>query len=91
MNLYSCVVRTMKKSDLLALHHEEIVLKLQTICKEMEDLMDDPLFVDNIHGDQELALDQMLELVDGIKARFQPEVPRPELPYGYEQQQYDVD
>ena len=39
----------------------------------LEDLMDDPIFLDTIHGDQELALDQALELIDGIKYNFEPE------------------
>jgi hypothetical protein len=40
--------------------------------------MDDPIFLDTIHGEQELALDQSLELIDGIKYSFVPEYLLPE-------------
>jgi hypothetical protein len=36
-------------------------------------LMDDPIFLDTIHGEQELALDQALEMIDNIKYNFEPE------------------
>jgi hypothetical protein len=39
--------------------------------------MDDPIFLDTIHGDQELALDQALELIDNIKYSFEPEYTLP--------------
>ena len=81
----------MKKSDALASHHETIVTKLQELYLEIKDLMEDPLFIDNIHGEQELSLDQTLELLIGIMAEFQPAPPKPELPYGYELQQFDAD
>ncbi len=35
--------------------------------------MDDPIFLDTIHGEQELALDQALEMIDNIKYNFEPE------------------
>ena len=56
----------MKKSDALASHHETVVSKLQGMILEIKDLMEDPLFVDNIHGEQELSLDQTLELLTGL-------------------------
>ena len=91
MNLHTVVIKAMKKSDALASHHETIVTKLQGLYLEIKDLMEDPLFIDNIHGEQELSLDQTLELLIGIMSEFQPAPPKPELPYGYELQQYDAD
>ena len=35
--------------------------------------MDDAVFLDTIHGEQELQLDQTLELIDNIKYNFEPE------------------
>ena len=52
---------------------QAIVETLETAYRCLEDLMDDPIFLDTIHGDQELALDQALELIDGIKYNFEPE------------------
>jgi len=40
--------------------------------------MEDPLFIDGIHGEQELSLDQALELIKGIKDQFKPLNPEPE-------------
>lgn len=91
MNLHTFVIREMRKSDAVAAHHESIVTKLQMIYHEINDMIEDPLFIDNIHGEQELSLDQTLELLTGIISQFQPDPPKAELPYGYELQQYDAD
>ena len=91
LNLHTVVIKAMKKSDALASHHESVVTKLQGMILEIKDLMEDPLFIDNIHGEHELSLDQTLELLINIMAEFQPAPPKPELPYGYELQQYDAD
>ena len=80
----------MKKSDALATHHEAIVTKLQELYFEIKDLMEDPLFIDNIHGEQELSLDQTLELLIGIMCEFQPAPPKPELPLGHEFESFDA-
>lgn len=56
-----------------------IVETLETAYRCLEDLMDDPIFLDGIHGEQELALDQTLELIDNIKYGFEPEFILPHL------------
>jgi hypothetical protein len=52
---------------------QSIIQTLETAYRCLEDLMDDPIFLDTIHGEQELALDQALELIDNIKYSFEPE------------------
>lgn len=90
LNLHTVVIKAMKKTDALASHHETVVTKLQGMIVEIKDLMEDPLFVDNIHGEQELSLDQTLELLTGIMAEFQPAPPKPELPLGHEFESFDA-
>ena len=90
MNLHTVVIKAMKKSDALASHHETIVTKLQELYLAIKDLMEDPLFIDNIHGEQELSLDQTLELLIGIMSEFQPAPPKPELPLGHEFESFDA-
>lgn len=39
----------------------------------IEDLIEDPIFMDGIHGEQELSLDLTLELLETIASQFDPE------------------
>ena len=65
MNLHTYAIRTMKEDGcLVEKRFQAIVETLETAYRCLEDLMDDPIFLDTIHGDQELALDQALELID---------------------------
>ena len=41
--------------------------------------MEDPLFIDNIHGEQELSLDQSVELLNNIRVQFLPAPSVPEF------------
>ena len=63
----------MKEDPSLAKRYKSIVETLETAYRCLEDLMDDAVFLDTIHGEQELQLDQTLELIDNIKYNFEPE------------------
>jgi hypothetical protein len=62
----------MVKTESLDKRYEVIVDKLNLILNTLEDLIEDPIFLDTIHGEQELALDLTLELIDQISSQFQP-------------------
>lgn len=72
-NLYTYMVKTMKKSPSAAAHYKGILKKVDEVLKTIEDLQEDPLFIDKIHGEQELSLDQSLELFSGIRVHFAPD------------------
>ena len=73
MNLHTYAIRSMKEDPSLAKRYKSIVETLETAYRCLEDLMDDAVFLDTIHGEQELQLDQALELIDNIKYNFEPE------------------
>ena len=62
----------MIKTESLDKRYEVIVDKLNLILNTLEDLIENPIFLDTIHGEQELALDITLELIDQITSQFQP-------------------
>ena len=49
-----------------------------------------PLFITNIHGEQELNLDQAIELFKGIKVQFEPEPQVKENSPEYEAASFDI-
>jgi len=51
----------------------EFVEKLSNIHYEITNLLEDPLFIDSIHGEQEAGLDLTLELIDNIVQRIAPQ------------------
>ena len=71
-NLHTYAVRSMVKTESLDKRYEVIVDKLNLILNTLEDLIENPIFLDTIHGEQELALDLTLELIDQITSQFQP-------------------
>jgi|TARA_A100001201_G_scaffold133618_1_gene120827 hypothetical protein len=77
MNLYTFAIAKMKEDCTVEKRFQSIIQTLDTAYRCLEDLMDDPIFLDTIHGDQELALDQALELIDNIKYSFEPEYTLP--------------
>jgi|TARA_B100000085_G_scaffold254735_1_gene254110 hypothetical protein len=77
MNLHTFAIAKMKEDCTVEKRFQSIIQTLDTAYRCLEDLMDDPIFLDTIHGDQELALDQALELIDNIKYNFEPEYTLP--------------
>ena len=60
------MVKTLKKETKID-HHAEIVTKVDSILQTIEGLMENPLFIDGIHGEQELSLDLAVDLFTNIK------------------------
>ena len=89
-NLYTFMLTDMKKKISLPDHYKEIIKKLDTVLKTIEDLLEDPLFIANIHGEQELNLDQSIELFKGIKVQFEPEPQVKENSPEYEAASFDI-
>tara|TARA_X000000950_G_scaffold204575_1_gene246228 strand:- start:6665 stop:6916 length:252 start_codon:yes stop_codon:yes gene_type:complete len=67
-----------------------ILRKIDSVLKNIDDLREDPLFIDNIHGEQELSLDQTIELLCGIRTHFVTDKKDKELPIGFESSSFDV-
>ena len=77
-NLYTYMISAMKQNRDMVKHHKSVVTTLDSILKDIEMLLEDPLFIDGIHGEQELNLDQSLELLRAIRDQFKPLNPEPE-------------
>lgn len=74
MNLYTLAVQHMKMRQSPADQKQhEFVEKLFSIHREIQNLLEDPLFIDSIHGEQEAGLDLSLELIDNIIERIRPQ------------------
>ena len=71
-------------------HHTNVLRKIDTVLKHIDDLREDPLFINNIHGEQELNLDQTIELLVGIRDHFVTDQKEKELPIGFESSSFDV-
>lgn len=71
-------------------HHQAVVKKLVSIINNVEILQEDPIFIDGIHGEQELSLDQTLELLKAIKEQFIPLKEEPEFRPEFESAVSDV-
>ena len=73
------MIKTMQQSKNKVKSHQEVVKKLVSIINNVEILQEDPIFIDGIHGEQELSLDQALELLKAIKEQFIPLKAEPEF------------
>ena len=89
-NLQSYVFNTMKKNTDIKKRHQAIVKDLISITNSLEKLQEDPIFIDGIHGEQELSLDQALELLKAIKEQFIPLKAEPEFRPEFESAVSDV-
>ena len=88
MNIHTYMLSTLEKSK--AKHYEEIVNTVDSMLRDIDELMEDPLFINNIHGEQELSLDQTIELLSNIRVQFLPDPKAPEFPLGHEAASIDV-
>jgi len=80
----------MKTKVSLPTHYKGIVKKIDSMLISIDDLREDPLFIDNIHGEQELSLDQTIELLNGIRVQFEPEPKAPEFSAAHIAGSYDA-
>jgi|TARA_E500000305_G_C3916110_1_gene185765 hypothetical protein len=88
MNIHTYMLSTLEKSK--AKHYEEIVNTVDSMLRDIDELMEDPLFIDNIHGEQELSLDQAVELFNNIRVQFLPAPNIPEFSPAHESGSIDV-
>jgi len=84
------MISSLKKDTEKDNHYGKIVLTLESMLRDISDLMEDPLFVDNIHGEQELSLDQTVELLSGIRSNFLPLNVKTEISPAHESGMIDV-
>ena len=90
MNLHTFMIMKLKEKTDIKKHHSNILRKIDSVLKHIDDLREDPLFIEQIHGEQELSLDQTIELLIGIKTKFVTEKKDMELPIGFESSSFDV-
>ena len=84
------MITTMQQSKDKVKSHQAVVKKLVSIINNVEILQEDPIFIDGIHGEQELSLDQYLELLKAIKEQFIPLKAEPEFRPEFESAVSDV-
>ncbi len=90
MNLHTIFVMKLKEKTDLKKHHSTVLKKLDGLLKTIDGLREDPIFIDTIHGEQELSLDQTIELFNGIRSHFiTPNSPEAKAP-GFETNSFDV-
>ena len=90
MNLHTFMIMKLKEKTDIKKHHANILKKIDYVLKHIDDLREDPLFIEKIHGEQELSLDQTIELLVGIRTHFITEKRDVELPIGFESSSFDV-
>jgi len=90
MNLHTAMIMKLKEKTDIKKQNAVILRKIDSILKNIDDLREDPLFIDNIHGEQELNLDQTIELLTGIRTHFITDQKDKELPIGFESSSFDV-
>ena len=90
MNIHTYFVMKLKEKTDLKKHHASILKKLDGVLSTVDGLREDPLFIDTIHGEQELSLDQTIELLVGIRDHFVTDQKEKELPIGFESSSFDV-
>ena len=90
MNLHTIFVMKLKEKTDLKKHHATVLKKLDGLLKTIDGLREDPIFIDTIHGEQELSLDQTIELLVGIRTHFITDKKEAELPIGFESSSFDV-
>jgi hypothetical protein len=91
VNLYTHIVKTMASDLAFESRFERIYQALTAVYDTLDDLMEDPLFIDGIHGEEELGLDQAMELLDSIMRHFEPATPAVKVDPAFERESYDAD
>ena len=84
------MITAMQSNTNMKKHYKLVVQNLENILKNIDTLREDPLFIDNIHGEQELGLDQAIEMLTAIKNQFIPLNVTPELAPAHESGEIDI-
>ena len=90
MNFHTYTIMKLKEKTDIKKHQSNILKKVDIVLKHIDDLREDPLFIDKIHGEQELSLDQTIELFNGIRSHFVPADLQRNLEPGFETNSFDV-
>ena len=90
MNIHTFFVMKLKEKTDIKKHYASVLKKLDGVLKTIDGLREDPIFIDTIHGEQELSLDQTIELLVGIRTHFITDKKEVELPIGFESSSFDV-
>lgn len=56
--------------DSLQNEFESIKQRLEAITFQLDELLENPIFINTIHGEQEMQLELTLELLDSITIKF---------------------
>ena len=88
MNVHSYMLSILEPTK--ESHYEKIVETVDSMLRDIDELMEDPLFINNIHGEQELSLDQTIELLSNIRVQFLPDVKAPAFSPAHESGSIDV-
>ncbi len=88
MNIHSYMLSTLEPTK--DSHYVKIVETVDSILRDIDELMEDPLFINNIHGEQELSLDQAIELLSNIRVQFLPDPKVPVFSPAHESGSIDV-
>jgi hypothetical protein len=91
MNLHSFAIQTMKETDPASKHYKAIATELAKIIEGLDDLLENPIFIDNIDGEQEINLDRALELLFQMRERFVPDAPAPDFDPAFESESFDAE
>lgn len=81
----------MRTSDPTNLKYPAIAQTLQGVITTLAELIEDPIFLDNIHGEEEMNLDRMLELLDSILVHFTPVQEQPAFNPSFDAESFDAD
>jgi hypothetical protein len=90
MNLYTHAIRTMSK-DAVDKKTKAIFKSLSDVISVIDDLLEEPIFLDTIDGEQELALDWTLEMLVKIQSKFEPLSPKISEYLTFVDDSYDAD
>jgi len=88
MNVHSYMLSILEPTK--ESHYEKIVETVDSMLRDIDELMEDPLFINNIHGEQELSLDQTIELLSNIRVQFLPDIKAPAFSPAHESGSIDV-
>jgi hypothetical protein len=58
--------------DNLQTQFKSIKQQLEAITYQLDELLENPIFINTIHGEQEMQLELTLELLDSIITKFTP-------------------
>ena len=90
MNIHTFFVMKLKEKTEIKKHYASVLKKLDGVLKTIDGLREDSIFIDTIHGEQELSLDQTIELFNWIRSHFVPADAQKDLEPGFETNSFDV-